>query len=210
MTKRGIILLKNWWSGIFNMEDQMKAPILRDIPLSFKTNRLKMRTARAGDGPTMAAAVRASLEHLSPWLPWAVEPIDEEKYEALMREWEVNFLARKELQFLIFTRKDPQLIGAIGCFAFNWDVPSLEIGYWIHHNWTRQGLMSEALVGLVDYCVTHLGCKRLEIRCDAQNQASAAVARRAGFVHEGTLISHTRHHREDRLRDTMIFGRVFP
>ena len=50
-----------------------------------------------------------------------------------------------------------------------------------------------------------LGANRVVIRCDAHNLRSAAVAQRAGFVHEGTLRRDTLDP-AGALRDTLVFG----
>ena len=44
------------------------------------------------------------------------------------------------------------------------------------------------------------------LRCDAANERSANVARRCGFVYEGTHRSHLE--LDGRLTDTMFFARV--
>jgi ribosomal-protein-serine acetyltransferase len=47
------------------------------------------------------------------------------------------------------------------------------------------------------------------IRCDTDNDASANVARRAGFELEGTLRNDGRKH-DGRLRSTLIFSQIRP
>ena len=47
----------------------MKPPILIDFPESFETERLSIRSPLPGDGREMHAAVRESIEELSPWMP---------------------------------------------------------------------------------------------------------------------------------------------
>lgn len=187
----------------------MSDPILRDLPTFLDTGRLHLRMARPGDGPLMAAAVTQSQPHLKPWMPWAVSLDSDTEYEALMRRWQLNFLSRKEFQFLIFRKTPERLIGATGGFAIHWEVPSLEIGYWLHPEWVGRGLMTEAVLGLVDYFVREIQVRRLEIRCDSRNEKSAGVARRAGFNLEGKLWNHRKYHLDDSLEHTLIFGRVF-
>jgi RimJ/RimL family protein N-acetyltransferase len=67
--------------------------------------------------------------------------------------------------------------------------------------------MTEAVKGIADFAFTQLEARRVEIRCDARNEKSAAVARRAGFDLEGHLRHETRDH-NNALRDTLIFSRV--
>jgi hypothetical protein len=54
-------------------ERNMKPPILMDFPESFETERLLIRSPLPGDGPELHAAVRESIEELTPWMPWPKE-----------------------------------------------------------------------------------------------------------------------------------------
>jgi RimJ/RimL family protein N-acetyltransferase len=53
-----------------------------------------------------------------------------------------------------------------------------------------------------------LGANRVEIRCDAKNERSAAVARRGGFPLEGTLRNEDRCPMTNELRDTLVFAKI--
>jgi hypothetical protein len=51
----------------------MKPPILMDFPESFETERLLIRSPLPGDGHELHAAVRESIDELTPWMPWPKE-----------------------------------------------------------------------------------------------------------------------------------------
>ena len=89
----------------------------------------------------------------------------------------------------------------------DWNVPKFEIGYWLRRSLHGRGLMTEAVIGIKDFAFEHLNARRVEIRCDARNEKSSAVARRAGFDLEGVLRHDARDH-HDELRDTLIFSLV--
>jgi RimJ/RimL family protein N-acetyltransferase len=74
----------------------------------------------------------------------------------------------------------------------DWEVPKFEIGYWARTSQTGHGYITEAVNGVVRLAIDTLGANRLEIRCDTKNDRSAAVAKRVGFVLEGTLRCDTR------------------
>ncbi len=99
------------------------------------------------------------------------------------------------------------LLGGLGLHPHDWAVPSFEIGYWLVAQAEGQGYMSEAAAALVDFTLHELGAHRVEIRCDARNTRSAAVARRLGFSQEAHLHNHMRLS-DSSLRDTLIFARV--
>jgi RimJ/RimL family protein N-acetyltransferase len=80
----------------------------------------------------------------------------------------------------------------------------LEIGYWIHKDHINQGLVTESTAALVKVAFEIIHVHRLEIHCDPQNFASAAIPRKLGFTHEGTLRAKTRF--LDDWSDSMIWG----
>ena len=44
-----------------------------------------------------------------------------------------------------------RLVGKGGFHTINWDVPKLEIGYWVRTSMAGQGLCTEAVTALVDF-----------------------------------------------------------
>lgn len=188
----------------------MSDAILRDFPSSFESERLLIRSPQPGDGRVMRQAVLESQEHLALWMPWAMKIDDELVYEALMRKKYVQFLSREDMQMLLFLKGTNTLIGSSGLHRLDWSVPKVEIGYWIHPSYQGHGYVTEAVQAITTFSFETLGAKRVEIRCDADNDRSAAVARRAGFTLEGILRHESRHHLTNDLLDTMIFARVVP
>ncbi|WP_420644174.1 GNAT family N-acetyltransferase [Candidatus Leptofilum sp.] len=185
-------------------------PLLKDVPYSFDTERLTIRGPLPGDGVRVRTAVLESQDHLKPWMPFAVKIDSEEGYEIRAREGELNYLARKDFWLLIFMKGTQTLLGCTGLHRANWDIPSFEIGYWIHVNHTGKGYVTEAVNGVCQFAFTHLEAERLFIRCDAKNEQSAAVAHRCGFTFEGTHRHDSRHHLTNELRDTLYFCKLRP
>ena len=64
-------------------------------------------------------------------------------------------------------------------------MPKFEIGYWRRCGYERQGLVTEAVLGIAGLAFNTLGAQRVEIRCDTRNERSRSVALRAGFRLEG-------------------------
>jgi RimJ/RimL family protein N-acetyltransferase len=184
-------------------------PILLDIPQELTSDRLLLRTPRASDGPIVSPSVRESLTELKQWMPWATDSYNEQAGEEWCRKAAANFITREQLQFLIFTRAESRHIGNIGAFKFNWEIPSCEVGYWLHTAHTGRGYMTEAVGVLLAMLHSHIQVRRVEIRSDAENSRSRRVAELAGFQLEGNLrndsLSAT-----GRLRNTCIFSSIFP
>jgi RimJ/RimL family protein N-acetyltransferase len=187
-------------------------PILKDFPTSFDTERLTIRAPRPGDGAELNAAVRESWAELRPWMPWAAaeDAPDVAAHETYVRQAVAKFHMRDDLLMLLFLRGGETLVGSSGLHRINWSVPRFEIGYWVRTPYAGRGFATEAAKGLADFAIQVLGARRVEIRCDARNERSAAVARRAGFIHEATLRCDDRHHLTGELRDTMIFALIRP
>lgn len=187
----------------------MPPAILRDIPSSFETERLTIRVPQHGDGAEVNAAVLESLDQLRRWMPWAAgEPPTVEQSEANLRESLAKFMMREDMRLLLFLKGTNTLVGSSGLHVRDWSVPWFEIGYWVRNRFAGQGYITEAVLGITEFGFNVVGAKRIEIRCDALNERSAAVARRAGFVLEGTRRHDARDHVSGRLRDTLVFALV--
>jgi len=61
----------------------------------------------------------------------------------------------------------------------------LEIGYWVHREFTRRGIASSASRALTDHAFARPDIELVEIHHDAANVASAEVPRSLGFRHVG-------------------------
>ncbi len=182
--------------------------ILRDCPETLETARLVLRCPRPGDGPELYAATVESLAELRPWLPWAVAEPSVEASEAFARRAQVRFLGREDLTWLITARDTRRLLGVISLQSIQWDVPKFEIGYWLRTSCAGRGYMTEAAAALTALAFDAFGARRVEIRCDPRNARSAAVARRLGFEHEGTIRCDELDHITGEPVDTMIFARI--
>jgi RimJ/RimL family protein N-acetyltransferase len=163
----------------------MKPPILMDFPESFEMERLSIRSPLFGDGPELHAAVRESMGELTPWMPWPKEHRTIDDSEASARKARVAFLQRSELRLHLYLKGTDTLVGSSGLQRIDWDVPKFEIGYWCRTRFAGRGYITEVVRGITAFDA--LGTRRVEIRCDSRNLASARVAERAGFLLEGEL-----------------------
>ena len=183
-------------------------PIMRDFPFEFETKRLTIRGPLPGDGVEMQTAVAESIDELRLWMPWAAKIPTVEESEIRLREKYLDFLARKDLQLLLFLKGTNTFVGGSGLHRIDWEVPKFEIGYWVRTSFARKGFITEAVTGISNFAFAQLNAKRVEIRCDAKNVRSAAVPQRLGFTLEGTLRNEAVDHNTGELRDTMIFAKI--
>lgn len=114
-------------------------PVLLDIPVELKTERLLLRRPEHGDGEIVNQAVKRSIEELRPWMPFAQTTPTESDSEADIREAYIRFLKREKLRYLLFHRETNAFIGSSGLHNIDWDVPKCELGYWIDTKYTGLG-----------------------------------------------------------------------
>ncbi|MCA9938778.1 MAG: GNAT family N-acetyltransferase [Anaerolineales bacterium] len=189
----------------------MTPDILRDFPDQIETERLTIRAPRPGDGTAVNAAIVESWPRLQVWMDWAQSPHPHTvaETETFVRRSHAAFVERRDLQLLCFLRGTDVYVAGSGLHRVNWTIPRFEIGYWVRTQFEGQGYVTEAVNAITDFAFGVLGARRVEIRCDARNKASAAVAYRAGYELEATLRCHERAV-DGSLRDTLLFARVLP
>lgn len=187
------------------MSSSTPPPILRDLPDELLGPRVCVRPYRSGDGPALWEAVDESREHLRPWMPWVDKHQTVSDSEEVARRLHAQWILREDLTVGLWERDGTRLLGGSGLHRIHWDVPSFEIGYWIRPTAEGQGYVTEAVRLLCGLAFDTLGAQRVFIRCAAENDRSAAVARRLGFRQEGHLRNEGRRP-DGRLYDMLVFA----
>ncbi len=167
--------------------------------------RVLLRPYRAEDADALYAAIEASREHLRPFMPFAdeTEPQSRDWLARAMARW----LLREHLEVGVWEILGGRYLGGAGLTPHDWGLGSFEIGYWLRKDAEGQGFMTETARLLTDYAFASLGANRVQIRCDARNTRSAAVAERLGFVREAHLRNAERA-ADGSLRDTLVFALI--
>ena len=179
-------------------------PTISNPAYRIETKRLVVRCYHPSDAQLLGASINESLEHLRPWMPWAhSEPSSLEELVKRLQRFRGQFDLGQEFVYGIFDPKETCLLGGTGMHTRLGD-HELEIGYWIHKDFVNQGLVTESTAALVKVAFEIIHIHRIEIHCDPANQASAAVPRKLGFTHEGTLRAKTPF--LDRWSDSMIWA----
>jgi RimJ/RimL family protein N-acetyltransferase len=185
----------------------MMNPLLLEVPAQLTTARLLLRSPRAGDGAVVWPSVRDSLVELKRWMPWAKDDYAPHDAEQWCRASAAQFITRQQLQFLMFRSDSLQHIGNIGLFRFNWDVPSCEIGYWLHAAHRKRGYMSEAVHALTALAFETLDAVRVQLTTDDRNEGSWRVAERCGYELEGVMRNDCRTS-QGTLGNTRMYSRI--
>jgi len=180
-------------------------PILRHVPEELIGERVLVRPWREGDAPAIWEAIEESREQIRQWLPWVDGTKRVEDCIQTGRRSMAKWITREDLMLTIWDRSSGRYLGGSGLHRIDWDIPAFEIGYWLRTSAQGQGYMSEAVALIRRMAFEDLGANRVTIHCSSGNERSAAVARRLGFAHEGTLRNDARE-TDGELRDTLIFA----
>jgi RimJ/RimL family protein N-acetyltransferase len=171
------------------------------------TERLVARCWEPADAPLLKDAVDSSLEHLRPWMPWALdEPQTLPQKVQLLRAFRGQFDRGENFVYGLFSADESEVVGGSGLHARAGDDISLEIGYWIRASAIGQGYATEATAALARVGLELCGADRIDIRVDPANKRSAAVPRRLGFVEEARLRRRLISAPGEEPRDALLFA----
>lgn len=143
--------------------------------------KVELRRWRATDADVVDRVITESQDHLLPWMPWAAGHTMDDSIGYVTR-CEEEWAEGKAYNYAITT--DGTVIGS--CSLMRRIGPGgLEIGYWIHPEWTGRGLVTMSVTAVIRQAFALPGVERVEIHHDEANEASGAVARRLGFTEVG-------------------------
>ncbi len=165
-------------------------PRTLEVPDRIEGARVCLRPYVTTDAEAIAAAIIESRDWLlpwMPWMPWALDTPTAESYRALIQTWRANFELRKDFGLGIFHREGGRYMGGCGLHRIDWFIRAFEIGYWIRRSESGHGYVTETVHLLTALAFEQLGARRVAIHCNVENERSAAVARRAGYIYEGSL-----------------------
>lgn len=151
-----------------------------DVPVH--TARLTLRRVAAGDlGDLLVVNGDDAVTRFLPYATWHTAADAQAWFERM------NALqaAGGTAQYVIEHRALGRVIGS--CLLFRHDAGSAraELGYVLGRAHWGQGLMHEALQGLIGHAFETLGLRRLEADVNPLNGASVRLLERLGFTREG-------------------------
>jgi ribosomal-protein-serine acetyltransferase len=156
-----------------------RASIGAVLPETIEAEGLLLRRWRVEDAEVLHRAIEVSVEHLRPWMGWTTqEPMSMEARRDLIAGWEREWRAGGDCTIGVF--RDGEVVG--GCGMHRRRGPeTLEIGYWTHVDFLRQGIALRVAAALTETALSVPGIERVEIHHDRANERSAAVPRRLGY-----------------------------
>lgn len=177
------------------------------VPREIVTERLVLRPYDDTDAGPLIDAIDESRTELNAWMAWAPTMRRPDDPHRLFQRGRENWAAGTDFGLGIFQRDTGRYLGGTGLHRPDWDVPSIEIGYWMRTSETGKGYVREAVNGLTRLGFGTLGMRRMVVTCAATNTRSRTVAEATGYVLEGRLRHHDRLPSGD-LRETLVYALI--
>ncbi|WP_316788910.1 GNAT family N-acetyltransferase [Pedobacter frigoris] len=157
---------------------QINLPQLPDIT----TSRLLMREQTLSDAPALFN-LRTNPEvmrYIERPRPKAVADS-----EAVIRSINENFHKGMNMIWAITLKENPeQMIGNLGYWRTDLANHRAEIGYMLHPDYWRQGILSEALTAIIDFGFNTMGLHSMCANINPANDASRQLLLKHGFIKE--------------------------
>lgn len=151
------------------------------------TKRLVIRCYAPEDAPLMSKGILESRQHLSTFMPWAMnDDHDIETCAKRIRKFRGLYDAGEDYMMGIFDKSNGNYMGGTGLHLRVGD-HAAEIGYWIHVDHTHKGIATEAAKALTKVGFEIENLERIQIHCQVDNEISARIPEKLGFVKEARL-----------------------
>lgn len=165
-------------------------------------DQIRLRILNSADSGDLFDVVRANLEDLMEWLPWAT---DEYSAESASEFISSNLKSYSEGgAFAAGVTIGDRIGGMVGFHNLDRTHSSVDLGYWLAAEARGRGVMTSCCKAMVDYAFDELGVNRVQVNCNVENVKSRGIPERLGFKHEGTLREVERLH--GRFCDWAIYG----
>lgn len=126
----------------------------------------------------------ANDDNVTRYLTWPTHK-DIEVTKSVIVRWMDSYKNIEFYQWAIVNKQINKAIGSIGVVNLSNSNEHCEVGYCIGKSFWGQGIMTEALKGVISYLLDNVGFKRVEAIHHSHNVASGRVMQKAGMQYEG-------------------------
>ena len=168
----------------------MDALAITPFPELLEASRVYLQKHRSSMAPEMFHLIDLNRESLNPFMPWAEKTRSVKDSKAWILHTQEAWKEGSLFDYGLYLKGTRRYIGSLGLHTIEWDHRRAEFGYWLGKEFQGCGYLAEALT-VLEKEAYQKGFHRLEIRCSTENTRSAQVARRAGYILEGTLKDNT-------------------
>ncbi len=117
------------------------------------------------------------------WLPHSSAEVT----RSLLTKWISNYEDGGYFNWVMEYKETGKVIGNISVVKLHEDIEGADIGYCMSRMYWGQGLMTEALKGVMNYLFDVVGINRIAACHDVRNIRSGRVMDKAGMMQEGIL-----------------------
>lgn len=153
---------------------------------TIETERLILRRFTLDDAEKMYTNW-ASDPEVTKYLMWPTHE-SVETTKKVLADWVAAYENDTKYEWCITLKETAEPVGSMGIVKINEKVESVEVGYCIGRAYWHQGITSEALKAVMDFCFGEMGVRRVESRHDPKNAHSGDVMKKCGMSYEGTRI----------------------
>jgi RimJ/RimL family protein N-acetyltransferase len=179
---------------------------LHDLPTELSSERLRLRRYQSNDSAMYYQILRNNREHLYEFLPsFLVNLRGEEDIKTWFDRQNAEWNARNLFIFGVWEKATGAYVGESYLANADWDVPRIEVGYFLVKEFTGNGYATEATKATIRYAFEQLKVLRIDLQCAADNTASIQVAKRCGFTQEGRFRQNHRK-KDSTLVDMLWYG----
>jgi len=178
-----------------------------DIPTSFESRRLYLRSYRAGDGSCYFAIGLRNRDHLSRYESDNVvmQLRSGEDAENTVRELAELWEKRKSFFIGGFDKSNEQFVVQVYVGLVNSDLPEYQIGFFVDLEQEGQGYVTEAVRATLKFVFHYLEAHRVSAECDETNTRSIRVLERCGMTREG-LKRENKRNTDGTISGTLHYG----
>lgn len=183
---------------------------LLHIDTALLTRRTVVRRFREKEGEAFYELVDANRTRLQNYLPRLLETVRKrDEGEFFVRRALAEWLLQASYSFGVWEHDTAKMIGFIRIDHLDWSLSYGEVDFFIDHDFSGKGFMTEVLIAVVHFAFQQLKLEKLAIKTQMDNYATQRLARKAGFHREGDLRSAARKSTGEWF-DLMLFGLTRP
>jgi ribosomal-protein-alanine N-acetyltransferase len=146
-----------------------------------ETERLTLRRLTLEDAPEMFA-LRSNVDAMKHICRPLQTTIEEARVQILKINEMINF--NDGIGWALCLKARKKMIGTLSFHRIQKEHHRAEIGYMLHPDYWRTGIMSEAIKAIVDYGFNELKFHSIEAQIDPTNTASEKILQKFKFVKE--------------------------
>lgn len=168
-----------------------------------ETERLILRQKTEADAPELfdLRSNKRVLQYLDRDPPGTVEEII-----ALIQTINTDVENGNAVAWAITVKGDPKLVGSVAFWRMQKAHFRAELGYLLHPDFHRQGIMDEALKAVIRYGFEVMGLHSMEANVNPANQASIGLLEKNGFKKEAHFTEN--YYAKGKFLDSAIYSLV--